>query len=77
MKMKYKKYRELFNLLDSNQDGFISSTKIRLTKIDENVLRNISPILEELNQSKKQMDFKEFCIKIDKLMTEKKLEQNK
>ena len=77
MKMKYKKYRELFNLLDSNQDGFISSTKIKLTKIDENVLRNISPILEELNQSKRQMDFKEFCIKIDKLMTEKKLEQNK
>ena len=77
MKMKYKKYRELFNLLDSNQDGFISSTKIKLTKIDENVLKNISPILEELNQSKKQMDFKEFCIKIDKLMTEKKLEQNK
>ena len=71
MKMKHKKYRELFNKLDSNQDGFISSSQIHLTKIDENVLRIISPILEELNQSKKQMDFKEFCIKLDKLMTDK------
>ena len=40
--------------------------------INENVLKNISPILEELNQTKKEMNFKEFCIKLDKLMTEKK-----
>ena len=72
MKMKHKKYKEIFNLLDSNQDGYISNSNIQLTKIDENVLRDISPILEELNQSKKKMFFKEFCIKIDKIKTEKK-----
>ena len=75
-KMKIQKYRELFNLLDSNKDGFISSSEIELTKIEENVLNNISPLLEELNQTKKKMDFKEFCIKIDKLMIQKKLEKN-
>ena len=68
--LKYKKYKELFNLLDSNNDGFISSSKILLTKVDENVLKNISPILEGLNESNKQMDFNEFCYKVDKLMSE-------
>ena len=77
MKMKHKKYKEIFNLLDSNQDGFISSSNIQLKKIDDNILNNITPILEELNQSKKKMNFKEFCIKIDKLMTEKNMEQKK
>ena len=70
--MKYKKYKELFSLLDSDQDGLISYNKIQLTKVDENVLKNISPILEELNQTKKEMNFREFCLKIDKLMTEEK-----
>ena len=68
IKAKQKKYKELFDLLDSNKDGLISSSKIHLTKIDSNILRNISPILEELKQSNKEMDFKEFCIKVDKLM---------
>ena len=72
IKMKLKKYKELFTLLDSDQDGLISSNKIQLTKVNENVLKNISPILEELNQTKKEMNFKEFCIKLDKLMTEGK-----
>ena len=76
IKMKIKKYRELFNLLDSNKDGLISSSEIELTKIEENFLQNIFPILEELNKTKKKMDFKEFCIKIDKLMTQKKFEKN-
>ena len=71
MQMKFKKYRELFNQLDSDHDGFISSSKIHLTKIDQNVLKNISPILESLNQTNRQMNFKEFCLKIDKLMTQK------
>ena len=70
MKMKHKKYRELFNQLDSNKDGFISSSQIYLTKLDDNFMRIISPILEELTQNKKQMDFKEFCIKLDKIMTD-------
>ena len=70
IKLKYKKYKELFDLLDSNNDGFISSSKILLTKVDENILKNISPILEELNETNKQMDFNEFRYKVDKLMSE-------
>ena len=77
MKMKIQKYKEIFNLLDSNKDGFISNSEIQLTKIDERLLKNISPLLEELNKTKKRMNFKEFCIKIDKIMIEKKLEKNK
>ena len=75
LKTKQKKYKELFDLLDSNQDGFISSSQIHLTKIDPNVIKNISPILEELKQTNKQMDFKEFYIKVDNLLNEQKYEQ--
>ena len=75
MKTKQNKYKELFDLLDSNGDGFISSSQIQLTKIDQNVLKNISPILGELNQTNKKMDFKEFYIKVDKLLNEQKYEQ--
>ena len=77
MKKKIQKYKELFNLMDSNNDGFISNTEIKLTKIDKGILKNISPFLEELNQTKKRMNFKEFCIKMDKLMIEEKLEKIK
>ena len=70
MKLKYKKYKELFDLLDSNKDGFISSSKIQLTKIDQNILKNISPILKELNETNKQMDFNEFCYKAEQLVNE-------
>ena len=80
IKMKIKKYKELFALLDSDQDGLISEDKIQLTKVEENILKNIKPILEELKQTKKEMNFKEFCLKLDKLMTEEKennLENNK
>ena len=72
IKMKIKKYKELFALLDSDQDGVISEDKIQLTKVEENILKNIKPILEELKQTKKEMNFKEFCLKLDKLMTEEK-----
>ena len=79
IKMKIKKYKELFSLLDSDNDGLISSDKIQLTKVEENVLKNIAPILEELNLTKKEMNFKEFCIKLDKLMTEESqnIQENK
>ena len=72
IKMKIKKYKELFALLDSDQDGVISEDKIQLTKVEENILKNIKPILEELKQTKEEMNFKEFCLKLDKLMTEEK-----
>ena len=69
LKVKNKKYKELFDLLDWNQEGLISYSKIQFAKINPNVLNTISPILEELNQSKKKIDYNEFCMKADKLLT--------
>ena len=67
-KNKIQNYKELFNLMDSDNDGFISNNEIKLTKINKDLLENISPLLQELNQTKKRINFKEFCIKMDKLM---------
>ena len=73
MKMKCEKYKLLFNKLDSDNDGKISYDKIKLTGINNDILLELSPVLRELNESKKNMDLKTFCIKVDKLFTDKNI----
>lgn len=38
----------IFELLDSNQDGLISSTKINIGALTEDVLRLLAPLLAEM-----------------------------
>ena len=71
MKMKYEKYKELFQKLDSDNDGQISYDKIKLTGINNDMLTEISPILGELHDSKKTLDFKTFYNKVHNLFTDK------
>ena len=76
MKMKIAKYKQLFDLLDSDNDGLISYNNIKLTKIDEQTLNSLSPIFDYLHNSGNNMDFREFCIKFDKTLTDQKLNSN-
>ena len=64
-KMKNEKYKLLFDFLDSDKDGLISYDKIKLTGINNNILASLSPILEELYESKKSFDYKTFFNKIE------------
>jgi hypothetical protein len=66
LKMKIDNYKELFDKLDSDNDGFISSKKIRLSDLDSNMLKNLAPLLEDLQTKYTQMDFKQFCLEADK-----------
>lgn len=71
LKTKIKKYKNLFNLIDRNKYGFISIKNIKLSVIDNEELELLSPILKELHKNNRKIDFKEFCIKIDRYLTNK------
>jgi hypothetical protein len=66
LKMKIDRYKEIFDLLDSDRDGFISSQSIKLSELDAGLLKSLSPLLQELQTNNKQMDFNQFCVEADK-----------
>ena len=71
IKIKIEKYKKIFNLIDRNQKGVISIKNLNLSVIDNEELIFLTPVLIELQKHRKTMDFKEFCIKIDRSLTSK------
>ena len=70
LKMKIEKYKEIFDLLDYNKNGFISHNKIKISDLNSELLLILTPIFEELQNNKDlKMNFKEFCIKSDKYLS--------
>ena len=68
LKNNLERYNQIFNLLDSDHDGFISSKNIRLSALDNDRLKSLTPILEELQQSDIKINFNQFCKKLDVLI---------
>ena len=70
LKMKILRYKEIFEKLDSDKDGYISCKHIKLSDIDSVTLERLTPVLEKLQLSKDRMDFKAFCLSLDEVMKE-------
>lgn len=70
VKMKILKFKEIFDLLDGDHDGFISSEYIKLSDLDHEILISLSPILEQLSSTGVVMDFKEFVSLAEKHLTD-------
>ena len=68
IKKKTEKIQTIFNLLDSDNDGFISSEKIKLSNLNQQTLVLLTPLLEELQSNKDNMTFKEFYEKAEPLL---------
>jgi len=47
----------IFELLDNNQDGLISSTKINISALSEDVLRLLAPLLAEMEEVDVELNF--------------------
>ena len=62
------RYKEIFDKLDSDGDGLISSNKIRLSDLDPDILQQMTPLLQQLQDSGDSYSFREFCIEIDKVL---------
>ena len=80
MEAKKLKYIELFNNLDSDNDGYISNKKIKLSFLDNKKLVALTPIFKELQYDGVKMDLNIFCQKVDnieefKILTESELKK--
>ncbi len=71
LKMKIEKYKQIFDLLDSDKDGFISFKNIKLSEVNSEVLEALTPLFDELQKKGNYIDFKEFCIKADDMLAVK------
>ena len=61
------KYVELFHNLDSDNDGLISNTKIKISSLNKEKLFALTPIFKELQYEGIQMDLKMFCEKAENI----------
>ena len=65
---KLEEYKNIFEELDSDSDGVITSKKINLSSIDNSLLLTLTPLLELLQKKNIKMDFNLFCKCLDKIL---------
>ena len=59
-KQKYTNFRDIFNKLDSDDDGMISSFKIDISFLDSKMLQILSPLFIEMEELGMTLDCDEF-----------------
>lgn len=65
------KFKEIFDLLDINKQGYLSYSNVDFKNIDKNILVSLSPVISELNKNKnKKIDFNEFKKLANKSLSE-------
>lgn len=62
-----RQYERLFKCLDSDCDGKISATAIKIDQIDVKALEILTPFFEELQTSEATISFEQFSSKMDVL----------
>ena len=76
-KLKKEKIKELFNKLDSDNDGYISLKNIKLSSINNQILSALTPVLAKLQKDKnRKMNFNEFFLRCDQNLYEILLDLN-
>ncbi|CAD8122712.1 unnamed protein product [Paramecium sonneborni] len=64
----YNKLSNIFDLLDSDQDGEIDSLRIDTTNLDPQILQAITPLLQEMEKGKHSLIKSEFIQLISQMM---------
>jgi hypothetical protein len=67
-KVKYSRYKEIFNSLNPNPKGVISPETIQRNSLSPNLLKIIHPLIEELESLNETLDFHEFYDAMEILM---------
>ena len=76
-KLKKEKLKELFNKLDSDNDGYISLKNIKLSSINNQILSALTPVLAKLQKdNNRKMNFNEFFLRCDQNLYEILLDSN-
>jgi hypothetical protein len=68
-KLKMERFRELFELLNPDENQAIASTRIEPEKLSAELLTVLFPLLEELEQLNEPINFAEFSEAMDNLLT--------
>ena len=58
--LKKTKYREIFEALDSDNDGTISANSINIRALSPKILEIIAPVLYEMEEFKFELNLDEF-----------------
>ncbi len=66
--IKRKRFFEIFRMLDSDGDGYISSTKIDIASVGTDVLEAFAPLLCEMEELNQTLSLNEFVEAADKLL---------
>ena len=65
------KFKEIFDLLDNNNQGYLSYSNINFINIDKKILDGISPVICQINENKnKKIYFNEFKKLVNKPLTD-------
>jgi hypothetical protein len=67
-KIKYQRYKEIFNMLLPDSKGLISKETIYKSSMSQNLKKIISPLLEELQELNETLEFNEFYDAMEMLM---------
>ena len=67
--LKSRKIKELFQLLDSDHDGLISSKNIDISSIPTFILESIAPLLIEMDKSKIEINLEIFQLALQELFS--------
>lgn len=66
--LKKTKYKELFDIMDSDNDGIISANSIYIKGLAPKILEIIAPVLYEMEEFQFQLNFSEFQQALDRLV---------
>ena len=66
--IKRKKIVEIFKSLDSDGDGYISSTKIDIASVGTDILEAFAPLLCEMEELNQTLSLEDFLEAADKLL---------
>jgi Ca2+-binding EF-hand superfamily protein len=66
--IKKKKLAEIFRYLDSDGDGYISSTKIDIASVGTDILEAFAPLLCEMEELNQTLSMPEFIEAAEKLL---------
>lgn len=72
---KVKIFREIFNLLDGNSDGVISSDKVSIESLSNELLKLVSPLLVNMEELQMEIDEPTFIVGMEEIYKKLSLPQ--
>ncbi|CAG9329273.1 unnamed protein product [Blepharisma stoltei] len=72
---KEKQYEKLFNILDSDRDGHISSEHINKENLDQKIMHILTPFFTDLDCSNEVLNFHKFIAKLEDFMKQMTIEE--